>query len=369
MAINNSNLYVGSGAESNNLGSILNQLELYKTFFENYTDAVFIINPETLAIIDCNENAGRLMSSSKAKLKGSTVGQFRRLVKLLKKDKSPVVLSELSIQNDNDETIMLEVSARFIDYEDKKIILAIAKNVTQEYHLTDRLVQSDKLVLLGQLIASVSHEIRNPLAAINLNLQLLQRSVKPDTIEHEEVETALKGVERITKIVETTLNFSRISAPEIMEVNINDVVPKTLEIFTSSFKKKQIELSLDLLKNLPMVLIDEKHILQVFVNLLKNAADAIKQKGTITLKTYVETNPGNDFPEYVVFAITDTGCGIEPEDLTKIFNPFFTKKEDGTGLGLPICQRLIHQYNGNIDVESTLGEGTTFYIKLPAISV
>lgn len=354
---------------SQDINSILNQLNLYKTFFDNYYDSVFIIDPDTMTFLDANDSGCKLLGVEKKKIIGTGIGQFRRLVKLLKKEESPVVLSEISLQNDNDESLMIEASARFIDFDKKRIIQAIAKNVTQEYHLTDRLVQSDKLVLLGQLIASVAHEIRNPLAAINLNLQLLQRDMLPESRELEQVNTALQGVERITKIVETTLNFSRITAPEILEININNVIPKTLEIFTSTLKKKQIELELSLYKDLPLVLIDEKHILQVFVNLIKNASDAISSNGKITLKTFIEANPGNEMTDYVVFSITDSGCGISPDDLTKIFNPFFTKKEEGTGLGLPICQRLIHQYNGNIDVESVLGIGTTFYIKLPAISI
>ncbi len=348
-----------------NIDTILKQLDLYKSFFDNYIDGVMIVDPENLKVVDTNENAAMLFNSTKDKFIGSVVPQFKRIIKLLKKDDSPYVLSEISMNNAENESIMVEVSSRFIDFEDKKIVQAVVRNISEQFQLTDRLVQSDKLVLLGQLIASVAHEIRNPLAAINLNLQLLQRKSEADTVEANQVQTALQGVERISKIIEATLNFSRSNSPEVKNINVNDVLPKTLEMYTSSLKKKQINLDMDFGEHLPNVFIDEKHLLQVFVNLIKNAIDAIDQKGVINVRTYTEESSDEDTPEFVVISVSDSGCGIHPDDLSRIFNPFFTKKEDGTGLGLPISQRIIHQYNGNIDMESILGSGTTVYIKLP----
>jgi signal transduction histidine kinase len=348
-----------------NIDTILKQLDLYKSFFDNYIDGVMIVDPENLKVIDSNENAAMLFNSTKFEFIGSVVPQFKRIIKLLKKDDSPYVLSEISMNNSDNESIMVEVSSRFIDFENKKLVQAVVRNISEQFQLTDRLVQSDKLVLLGQLIASVAHEIRNPLAAINLNLQLLQRKSEADTVEANQVQTALQGVERISKIIEATLNFSRSNSPEVKNVNVNDVLPKTLEMYTSSLKKKQINLDMNFGENLPNVFIDEKHLLQVFVNLIKNAIDAIDQKGEINVKTYIEESSDEGTAEFVVISVSDSGCGIHPDDFSRIFNPFFTKKEDGTGLGLPISQRIIHQYNGNIDMESILGIGTTVYIKLP----
>ncbi|HOK13594.1 MAG TPA: ATP-binding protein, partial [Candidatus Kapabacteria bacterium] len=110
---------------------------------------------------------------------------------------------------------------------------------------------------------------------------------------------------------------------------------------------------------------DEKQLQQVFVNLITNSADAIKTKGNIIIKTYLEAGLKHNEGEMVVVSIADNGIGITPEDLSKIFNPFFTRKPDGTGLGLPITQRILHQHGGVIDVESKVGVGTTFYVKLP----
>lgn len=341
------------------------QLSWYKSFFDNATDAVFIVQPETWSVLDANDFAATLLAINKDDLIGQTLPQFRRIFKLLKKSSSPIVLSELSLDTANDESLMVEVSARFFDYGGKKLIQAIARDVSEQHALTDKLVQADKLVLLGQLSAGVAHEIRNPLAAVNLNLQMLQRNINKDDAIANYVQTALQGVERISRIVEVTLNFSRPAVPDIKGLNLNQLLPTTLELVRSIFKRKEVEVDVDFEDNLPQVQADTKQMQQVFINLITNAADAIKTKGSIAIRTYTEPATRRGEGTFVVVSISDSGCGIPPEDLPKIFNPFFTRKSDGTGLGLPITQRILHNHNGIIDVESTVGKGTTFYVKVP----
>ena len=342
------------------------QLAWYKSFFDNATDAVFMVQPETWSVLDANEYAATILGKPRDELLGATLPQFRRIFKLLTRSSSPIVLSELSFDTPHGANLMMEVSARFIDYEGNKLIQAIARDVSEQHALTDKLVQADKMVLLGQLSAGVAHEIRNPLAAVNLNLQVLNRKIEEDAPEFTYVKTALQGVERISKIVEVTLNFSRPAMPDIKGLNLNTLLPATLDLVASVIKRKEIKIELDLDDNLPSVAADAKQMQQVFINLITNAADSIKTKGDINIKTYYEKPGGRNEGAYVIVAISDTGQGIVPEDLPKIFNPFFTRKADGTGLGLPITQRILHQHNGIIDVESTLGKGTTFYVKLPA---
>ncbi len=341
------------------------KLAWYKSFFDNATDAVFIVQPETWSVLDANDYSATLLGKTKDDLIGTTLPQFRRIFKLLKKTSSPIVLSELSLDKGDSETLMVEVSARFVDYNGQKLIQAIARDVSEQHALTDKLVQADKLVLLGQLSAGVAHEIRNPLAAVNLNLQILKRNVEENAPEYKYVETAMQGVERISRIVEVTLNFSRPAMPDIQGINLNNLIPTTLELVASVLKRKEIKVELEFDQNLPSVPADNKQLQQVFINLVTNAADAIKTKGNIKIKTYTEPATKHGEGEFAIVAISDDGVGIPPEDLQKIFNPFFTRKADGTGLGLPITQRIMHQHNGIIDVESTMGIGTTFYVKLP----
>lgn len=341
------------------------QLAWYKSFFDKATDAVFIVQPETWSVLDANEYAAVLLGMQREQLLGTNLPQFRRIFKLLKKTSSPMVLSELSLDTPENGSLMVEVSARFIEYEGQKLIQAIARDVSEQHALTDKLVQADKLVLLGQLSAGVAHEIRNPLAAVNLNLQVLKRKVPPDAPEYDYISKALHGVERILKIVEVTLNFSRPAIPDIQGLNINSLISASLELVSSVIRRKEITVEFKPDDKIPQISADAKQIQQVLINLITNAADAIKAKGAITIKTYTEKAARQGRSDYVVVSVSDTGIGVPPEDLPKIFNPFFTRKADGTGLGLPITQRILHQHNGVIDVESSAGKGTTFYVKLP----
>ncbi len=342
------------------------KLSFYKTFFDNTSEALFIVEPETWTVVETNDVSSILLGIPKEAIIGSIIPQFKRIFKLLKKSNSPVILSEMSLDSADNTSLMVEITARFINYDGKQLIQATARDVSEQHQLTDKLVQADKLVLLGQLTASVAHEIRNPLAAVNLNLQIIQRKIPTESPEINFVKTALQGVERINRIVEVTLNFSRSSSPDIQFVNFNKLIPATMELFTSAIKRKKIDFILNLEEELPTVYADYKQMQQVLINLIKNAADAINKQGLITIKTYSYKTSEKKDDYSVVVAISDTGSGIAPEDLPKIFNPFFTRKEEGTGLGLPITQRILHQYRGSIDVESVLGQGTTFYIKLPA---
>lgn len=175
----------------------------------------------------------------------------------------------------------------------------------------------------------------------------------------------MQGVERIHRIVEVSLNFSKPTVIEVSKLNINSLIPVVLDLSASAIKRKNITIELDLADKLAEISADAKQLQQVFINLLTNSADSIKDTGTIIIKTYLEDAMKSDEKDFVVVAISDNGCGIAEEDLSKIFNPFFTRKADGTGLGLPITHRILHQHGGIIDVESTINVGTTFYVKLP----
>ena len=351
----------------NKIEKLEQKLQWYKSFFDNATDAVFIVQPDAWDILDANDYAASLLGVPRSELVGSTMPQFRRIFKLLKKSSSPVVLSELSIDTPHNPNLMVEVSARFFEHDDNNLIYAIARDVSEQHALTDKMVQADKLVLLGQLSAGVAHEIRNPLAAINLNLQLMKRNTGKEDKNFNYIKNAMSGAERISRIVELTLNFSRPATPKVEKVNLNQIIPNSLDMVKPIIKRKDIKLKIRLQEDLPETVADAKQIQQVFINLLTNASDAIDGSGEIRINTYTEIGNKANEGSYVVASIEDTGSGIQPEDLQKIFNPFFTRKTEGTGLGLPITQRILHQHNGVIDVESNANEGTCFYVKLPLL--
>ena len=351
-----------------NTDKIQKKLAWYESFFNNASDALFIIQPETWNVLDANESAAMLFNMNSNELIGSTIPQFRRIFKLLEKTTSPKILSELSLVTPAGKKLMVEVSAKFVKIDGDKLIQAIARDVGEQRAMTNESIQTGKLVLLGQLTAGMSHDIRNPLAVVNLNLQMLQRNISKDSPDNKYIENALLGVERIHRIVEVSLDFAKQTVMELEKININSLIPSILEMAAMSIKKKNIYVKLELDENIKEINADVKQLYQVFINIITNAADFTKENETITIKTFNEKpHNKNEEREFVVVAVQDTGHGITEDDLSRIFNPFFTRKADGTGLGLPISQRIIHQHGGIIDVESKIGIGTTFYVKLPII--
>ena len=345
---------------------ISDQLSWYKSLFENASDSVFIVQPETWSVLEVNESAANLLGMEREELIGKSIQQFRRIFKLLQKGNSPVVLSELLLDT-SDGQLMVEVSAKFINIFGENFIYVIARDVSEQRALTDKLVQADKFVLLGQITAGITHELRNPLAAINLNLQILQRNIENDSPLSKYIDTALQGVDRISRIIEVTLNFSHQSSPIMKMTNINSLIQPSLDLVASVLKRKDIKVELELEEALPEIEVDNKQIQQVLINLLTNAADSIDGKGKIIIKTNTIRATQPNEMDFVSLSITDTGSGIPPDDLPKIFNPFFTRKANGTGLGLPITQRIVYQHQGNIDVQSVVRQGTQFNIKIPIL--
>ena len=169
---------------------------------------------------------------------------------------------------------------------------------------------------------------------------------------------------RCQKIIQELLQFSRPSAAELHPTEIQQIIEKTAKLVSNRLYQQKIELCLDLDKNLPMIDADSKQLEQVLINIYLNAIDAMPHGGKLTLGAKLSTTNG-DAPMLVV-TVADTGFGIEEENLSKIFLPFFTaKKTKGLGLGLPICQRIIKNHGGRIDFASQPGKGTTFQIQLP----
>ncbi len=340
------------------------QSNWYKTLFDKSSESVLIIEPGTWLLVDANEPAKNLLQLSNGFPKNTTIPEFKKIYKLLSDSKSGNVYTGQIFKTQNGDDINLQVNAGIIEYEKKQYIQAILKNPEETDLLTERLIQADKLVLLGQLSAGVAHEIRNPLAAVNLNLQLLARKYAEGTSEFNSIQTALQGVERISRIVEITLNFSKPSNPDIKEININQIITSTMDLVASELKKKQIKVESQINEKLPMISADAKQIQQVLINLLTNAADSINGDGKIIISTFVEESKHRKM-DNVVIEIEDNGIGISQEELPKIFNPFFTKKSNGTGLGLSISQRIVQQHNGKIEVLSKVDKGTVFKVHLP----
>jgi signal transduction histidine kinase/CheY-like chemotaxis protein len=226
----------------------------------------------------------------------------------------------------------------------------------------ERLVQSEKLAAIGELVAGVSHELNNPLAAVISYADLFQEADCDPELKHA-LSRIKFNAERCRRIVQNLLQFARRRKPTKRSLEVNAVVTQSLELLEYELKASSVEVVKRLADNLPPILADEQQLLQVFVNIINNAWYALSQKeGGRSLTVSTECAGSS-----IVIKLSDTGIGIEKENLSKIFDPFFTTKGvgKGTGLGLSISYGIVKEHDGEITVESEPGQGATFIIKLP----
>ena len=227
----------------------------------------------------------------------------------------------------------------------------------------EQLIQSKKLASLGILTSGVAHELGNPLNNISMvaqtYLELYDRLRSEDRIEY--MKTVLAESERIKKIVQDLLDFSRPKKADFKVADINSVVGNSLKLVQNTLDISRIKSQLNLKEDLPAVFIDEDRIREVLVNLLSNAVHAMPSGGTVFIRTKPAKNNDN-----IIIEVEDTGKGIPQEFISHIFDPFFsTKGAEGTGLGLSISYGIVRRHNGKMEVKSKVGAGTTFFIELP----
>jgi two-component system, NtrC family, sensor kinase len=241
--------------------------------------------------------------------------------------------------------------------------LIIMDDITERVELEAQLSQSDKLSSIGLLAAGVAHEVNTPLAVISSYAQMLAKQVQGDTQKSALLEKITRQTFRASEIVNNLLNFSRTGGTEFTEVDINKVITDTLALLEHQFKTSKISVQDDLFRQLPHINGNPGRLQQVFLNLFLNAKDAMVSGGTLR----VATANGDG----VSVVVSDTGAGIAPEHIRKIYDPFFTTKATrdgqsrGTGLGLSVTYGIIQEHAGKIRVESHPGAGTTFYLDFP----
>ena len=223
--------------------------------------------------------------------------------------------------------------------------------------------RADRLASLGTLTAGLAHEIRNPLVAIKTLTQLLPERLDDEEFRTQFLQIASGEVDRISSLVTELLEFARPSDPKLEMEDINTVLDGMILLVSTETKKKQINIIKNYAPDLSPIQIDREQIKQVFLNILLNAIEATSENGKITVKTRTFTKPGGE--PYAQIEFNDTGCGIPGEYIEDIFNPFFTTKSTGSGLGLSISNQIIQDHRGYIDVESQLGKGSSFFINLP----
>ena len=230
--------------------------------------------------------------------------------------------------------------------------------------LRNQMERIDRLTTLGEVSAGIAHEIRNPLAGIKTSAQVLEESFSLNDPRSQLVQRIVKEIDRSNELLKKFFKFAKPGKPKQEFISLHPLIEGVYILLTSKMSKKGIEFVREYSEILPDIYVDENQLEQVIMNLFLNAMDAIRADGKIIVKTELSELDGNR-DECVNMEIGDTGCGIKDENLEKIFNPFYTTKPDGVGLGLSISSRLIEENGGVIKAESAFGVGTKIIIELP----
>jgi signal transduction histidine kinase len=242
----------------------------------------------------------------------------------------------------------------------------MAAELEKKRELEAQLQQAEKSAVVGRLGSAIAHEIRNPLNYINLTLDHLKTRYAPEDPENKaafvKLTVQLKNeVARINQQISDFLNYSRPAKAELRSLDARKVVEDSLRIVEAEAAEKNVTISVVEQENVPAIMGDPEFLRSVFNNLFINALQAMEERGG---RLSVKISPDTD--DRVAFEIADTGSGISPDNLSKIFEPYFSTKETGTGLGLAIVQKIVDVHSGTIDVESDEGEGTKFVVRLPS---
>ncbi len=264
---------------------------------------------------------------------------------------------------DDDEPLEWEINTYPICDEQKQVLQAILLELdaTDKRRLENFLFQSEKLAAVGQLAASIAHEINNPLTAVLANAQLLKRQIPGEYEIQESVDLIIRAGARATQVVRNLLDIARKDEHQVEQIDINDNIQRALDLIQHELNARAIRLAFEPDLTIPPLMASSDHLLGVWLNLLLNASDAIEHKhGQIWIRS---ERRGDE----VRVTIADNGKGIPPAKLVRIFEPFYTTKGPGrgTGLGLTVCHRIAKQHGGKIEVDSEVGKGSQFTVILP----
>ncbi len=227
----------------------------------------------------------------------------------------------------------------------------------------EHLVQSEKLALVGKLAAGVAHSIRNPLTSVKMRLFSLQRSLDMNDMQKEDFEVISEEIRHIDNIVRNFLEFSRPPKLKVQKVSPSTAVDMALQLLRHRFESYEVDVRLERSEKLPEIMADPEQLKEVLVNILVNACEALGNGGLIVIREEVDVADGGR--SSAIIRVIDNGPGIEATVQEKLFEPFFSTKEEGTGLGLSIAMRIVEEHGGGLAVESSEGRGSTFTITLP----
>ncbi len=341
----------------------------YQKAVDNAPAVIFRIDQEFGTIWDANVVAERTLGHSRQEIIGKRIWDLipaedrARATRLFEEtlERGHSRREDLHLVRNDGELVPVFFNGGLIEYRHELFFHIICVDISDRKRLESQLIQSEKMAAIGQLAAGIAHEIRNPLGIIMNALYDLAEIVDSDNPEvKEDLRIAKEEMGRVQAIINNLLEFSRESRAETEEVDINDLLRRTLQLMNRSLQKTNVRVVTEL-GEIGSCVANQNAMRQIFLNLITNAVQAMPDGGVLTLRTAL--HPGSR----IQVEVEDTGVGIPAEHLNDIFNPFFTTKApgQGTGLGLSVVHSVVKRYKGEIRVRSQIGRGTAFTIEFP----
>lgn len=333
---------------------------LLETVFNSIKDGIIVINNQGI-IEYANKSAINLIHIKDSDIASSPIWKLVPDLAFLINNIRPTSL-DLQI-NYPDKRFLNIYICPISENPNESLFALILSDTTEDRLNTQELIENEKLSSIFMLAAGVAHELGNPLNSINIHLQLIQRQLEklqlPQSkkIQHS-LDSAISEVARLDSLILNFLNAIKPTPLDLVECNLLEILNDTLSVLSQELQNDQISIEIQLDRALPIVLADPNQIKQVFYNIIKNAAEAMLPGGKLIIAT--ETND-----DHATFHFTDNGSGINQDELSHIFEPYFSTKKSGHGLGMMVVQRIIRDHGGQISVQSIQNQGTTVTIQFP----
>ncbi len=334
-----------------------------------------IVVDETHRVTTLSQTAGTLLNLDPAQCLQQPLDAvmphpvFLTMVERLKESQSRNLTQDQELTRSGNQRINIRVSASPVHEPDGTRLgtVLIVQDITELKQLEEDAQRNDRLRAMGEMAAGIAHEIRNPLASIELFASVLKKDAGDNTETVKLADHIVSGVKNMDRIISSLLLFAKSPEPSRQQCNVNDLLRGILDSPAELQCPDNIRIHCDYCPDDPVAQGDKALLQQVFLNFIRNALQAMPEGGDLTLRTEKKRAARHDsyHRHFITTTISDTGIGISSEDRKNIFNPFFSTKDKGTGLGLAIAHNIVKAHQGTIDVHSQEGRGTSFVVNLP----
>ncbi len=339
--------------------------ERYRTVVAQASEGIALVDPETWAFLETNTAFQNLLGYTEEELRQRTLYDITDAPREPMENEAVLTIreegafsGERTYRRKDGARVDVEVSANRISHRGQNVLCLMVRDITERKRMERYLIQTERITAMGQLAATLTHEINNPLHSVWTALELVMDFPISESEKQEYLQAIRQEIQRLMNVSRRVLDFARPSRMEYAPVAIADVIRYALDLTKAQLRERRIQVHLDVPDDLPLVAGFQDQLAQVFLNLTLNAIDAMPEGGRLDIAARAEEGR-------LVVTVADTGPGIPPEVMPRIFEPFVTTKKSGTGLGLAISQSIIHQHGGTITAGNGPRGGAVFTITLP----